>query len=238
MTTLLELVQTATDELGLPRQKALVSRDQPTPRQYLAIMNRVGRDLMRASDWSILTKVAEVTLADGTATYALPSDYDRWIYNTHWDHNNHWALIGPETPQRDRWRRESTISATGPRKTFRLIGGLLQFYPTPTASDVGHTITYEYVSRNWGLAAADSAGQSSFLADADTCVFPDDLMVFGFKWRWKAERGIDASAAKQEYDELLASIIGGDNKGELLNLGNQSDLGFVTIDNVPDGGYG
>lgn len=235
--TLLELIQQATDEMGLPRPSSIVGLDQPTPRQYLAIANRVGRDLMRVADWSALTSLAEITLADGTDTYALPSDYDRWIYNTHWDHNNHWALIGPETAQRDRWRRESTISVTGPRKTFRLIGGQLRFYPVPATSDDGHTITFEYVSKNW---AASSGGtpQASFAADSDTCLFPDDVMVMGIKWRWKSEKGLDASAAKQEYDELLASVLASDNKGELLNMGLQSDIGFVTIDNIPDGGYG
>lgn len=63
--TLLQLVQAATDELGITRPTAVIGNTDPQIIQLLALSNRVGEDLARSFEWRRLVKerVFETTAA-------------------------------------------------------------------------------------------------------------------------------------------------------------------------------
>jgi hypothetical protein len=52
--TLLELIQQVTGELGLPQPPMVVGSTDPQIIQFLALLNRLGADLVRQYDWQIL----------------------------------------------------------------------------------------------------------------------------------------------------------------------------------------
>jgi hypothetical protein len=56
MMTLLQLVQTVADELGLNRPTVVMAAVDAQTRQFLALLNRLGADLTRQYDWQGLDK--------------------------------------------------------------------------------------------------------------------------------------------------------------------------------------
>ena len=130
--SLLTICQNAALEIGLPEPTSIVSSTGQTEKELLKFVLRVGEDVRLLYTWPQLRKSTTITLVDGQANYALPSDFDRHLYETHWDRTNQWPLIGPLTPQEWRARKEG-ITTTSPRNRFTLQGyGLNQFYLDPT----------------------------------------------------------------------------------------------------------
>jgi hypothetical protein len=234
----LSIVQRACDEMNLARPTGVVTANDPQVRQLLALLHQEGRYLMKGGlkkhNWSFLRTLYTFPTVDGTATYAVPSDFDRMIDDTFWDQTNDRKVAGPDTPQVDRWRQQSISGPVGIYKNFRVLGSNVQLFPTP---DAVATMGYEYISNKWVRSAA-SAAQTEFLADTDTSLFDPYLMILGLKWRFLAGKGLGAMAAKIEYDDYYESCVAGDSAGETLRLdGSGMGTQFLSLDNVPDTGH-
>lgn len=235
MATLLSIVQAVANELGLPAVSSVATNNNTTERQMLALLNREGKALVKLNPWPKLINLATITTVASTYDYAVPSDFDRLIDQTVWDRTNHWEMIGPETPQMDRWRRERAVSATAPRKFYRYIGGYMRVFPTPTVSD--ETLVYEYVSKNWCQTSA-GVSKSEMTVDTDEPLIDDQLLTLGLKWRFLSAKGFDATVPKGEYDLYLASKIGSDSGGGPMSMdGSGGGEIFVDLSNAPDSGY-
>jgi len=107
LSTLLEIGNRAADELSIAHQSAYVGSVVPDARTLLACANTAGRDLMRAHDWGALQTLGTIATANGTASYPLAVDFDRMISDTGWDRSNDWMMVGPDTPQINRYLNES-----------------------------------------------------------------------------------------------------------------------------------
>lgn len=66
--TLLELIQTVADELGLNRPSIVMTATDTQTRQLLALLNRLGSDLTRQFDWQELDKEHIFTTVSYTRT--------------------------------------------------------------------------------------------------------------------------------------------------------------------------
>jgi hypothetical protein len=106
--------------------------------------------------------------------YSLPSDWLKQIPQTEWDRSNRWPLLGPQSPQ-DWQSFKSGIVYAGPRLRFRIQGNTLSINPPPAS---GLQLAFEYISNGWATSAA-GVSQTKFLADTDTFVFDDSLMLSG-----------------------------------------------------------
>src|SRR5688500_4117237 len=94
------IINSAALELGLlpsAVSNPFASTD-PAILQLCALLNRVGRMLVRARPWSWLTKEYTFNTAGGTASYALPSGFDRMKDQTHWNRTTALPLGGPASP--------------------------------------------------------------------------------------------------------------------------------------------
>lgn len=164
--------------------------------------------------------------------YAMPSDYDRPIDNTQWDKSKHWVMLGPETAQQWEWLISGYIS-TGPRVRYRIFGGYFQIWPnTGTTSTLG----FEYVSNGW---VTDNSGtaKSSFTADTDTCVFPDDLMVIALKNKYFKVKGF-GPIYQDEYDAALSIAKANEAGSATLSFAPRISDILIGYDNLPDSNYG
>jgi hypothetical protein len=231
--TLLEIIQTATDELGLPRPVAVAASADIQSRQLYAAANAAGRALMRAHPWASLQAVGTITTANGTVSYSLASDYDRMIQDTGWDRTNHWRMVGPDTPQANRELLESNLVQVGVNKRFRLKGTTVSIFPTPSTVE---TLVYEYVSNEWAASSAGVA-QTSFLIDTDTSIFDPDLVKAEIKWRFMSAKGMFADGLKAEADDLRNLKIAGDLGGTVLSMEPDRAPPFLSLNNVPDGNF-
>lgn len=176
-----------------------------------------------------------VSLTFSQTMYVNPSDFDRLRDKTDWDKTKHWEMLGPETGQQWQWLKSGFIS-TGPRIRYRMLGGFFQIWPP---SGIADYLGFEYVSKNWVLAAADTItpSKTSFTVDTDTCIFPDRLMVEGLKHMYFQVKGFG--------DVYLATFIrqldiakANDGGSPTLSMAPRLSEVLITQQNVPDSGYG
>ncbi len=165
--TLLEIIQAAALELGLNAPSSVVNSDDLQALQLLALANREGKEARSKVDWPQLSKEYTFTLSASTADYALPADFERFNFQTHWDRSNHWEILGPLSPEEWQWRKSGIVNSA-PRRRWRVKGftaSQLSLDPTPPAADAGQTMVYEYQTRSWcsprlwvtGLAVASGS---------------------------------------------------------------------------------
>jgi hypothetical protein len=174
-----------------------------------------------------------VTLTFGKTKYALPSDFDRQIDRTHFDKSKRWEMLGPETPQQWQWLKSSYIS-TGPRIRYRILGGTFQIWPIVSTSEY---LGFEYVSNAWAASVSGTA-QTSFLADTDTCIFPDRLMVLGLKKKYFEIKGFDTTALTRDYEDELSIAKANDQGSPTLSMAPRVSSILIGFENIPDSNYG
>lgn len=232
--TLAEIANRAADELSVARPTAYVGGATPDGRLLLACANSAGKDLMRAHEWGALQSLGTVTTAIDTSTYALATDYDRMISDTGWDRTNDWMMVGPDSPQINRYLNESGVAQTGPRKRFRLQGTNIVIWPTPTAVE---TLVYEYVSNTWAREASSGTPRVEFTADTNTTVFDPELMKEEIKWRYKFSKGMawedNHSYAMSIRQQKMASDIG----GTTLDMAPVPGSQFIELENLPENNW-
>lgn len=158
--SLQSLIDTVVNELGLPEPIGYGANSTLWTSDGGSKVNRIRQFVYRAAKlaldgahWAELRNEGTITLASGQATYALPTDFHSWIYETEWDRTNDWPLIGPISPQEWQARVSGSIT-TIPRKTYTVRGRTskeIVIYPTPAAGDDGALLYYEYQSNQWFL---------------------------------------------------------------------------------------
>lgn len=162
--TLLEIVQDVSDVLGLPRPESVVNNTANDVRQMLANANKVGDKLITDYNWPQLNKEHTFTTVSGTASYALPADFQKFLLNTAYDRTNKWIMLGGVTPQQWQFRKSGLIQSSI-YKQYRIKGNSSnQFFidSTPTAAD---NLVFEYQSTNWILPIVWTTGYT-FAANA------------------------------------------------------------------------
>lgn len=235
--TLLELVQTACRELVINRPSGVSSSTDDGIIQLHAMLDALGQELVTNynHDWQDLIKTATIT-TDGGTTYSLPSDYSHQINRTQWDESNRRILGGPVLPQGWQWLQSSSISDASPFYRYRIQGGVVNIYPTPSS---GLTLKYQYVSKNWVVDGDDSSGKSSFTKDTDTAVFRDRLMITGLKLKWYEQKGFDTTTMQKDFLMNLDNAMAQDAGAPTLSLsGNDPTASLLGYWNLPDSGYG
>lgn len=231
----LAIIKQAADELGLPRPSTLAATD-PSTVQFLALANAHGNFLMTKHPWTALQALATFATVNGTSDYDVATDFDRFIDDTQWDRTNAWRLIGPISPQFDRFRRETLGATIGPRRSIRLIGTSIRVNPTPTVD--GDVLVYEYVSNNWARTSG-AVAKAAITLDTDLTVYDPWLMIYGIKYRFRHAKGLDSETFKEEHDDYLDLRKAGDIGVGTINMGaNDMEPGFLSLQNVPDTGFG
>lgn len=233
--TLVEIINQACEELGLPSVTAVIGNLDPTVVQMKALSARVGDALVKAFDWTELEAIATFSTVSGTENYNAPSDFDRIIPQTEWDRKNHWRLIGPDTPQMDRFRRDGFLNQSGPRRSYRQFGNVVRIWPTPTST--GDTLGYLYISKNFVRTGGTTPAQV-FTTDADTTVFDQFLFVSGLKYQFLAAKGMDTGSAAAEYGAILNERKAADGVQQKLNMSPVPANPIIDYWNVPDANYG
>jgi hypothetical protein len=169
----------------------------------------------------------------GQTKYPLPAGYDRITDRTQYDKSKRWEMLGPETAQQWQWLKSSYIS-TGPRIRWRIMGQTFQIWPLTSTNEY---LGFEYISVNWALSSA-GAGQTQFLADTDTCIYPDRLMVLALKKKYFEVKGFDTSAFQRDYDMQLNIAKANDQGSPTLSLAPRTANVLIGWENIPDANYG
>jgi len=100
--------------------------------------------------------------------------------------------------------------------------------PTWSTTTVGDgTITWTH----------KTAAYETLVSDSDLCLFDDDLMIQGLKWRFLRAKGTAYADIKQEYERIKDSALNRFNSGRKFSLAGGSGSGVV-YPSLPDGGWG
>ncbi len=188
------------------------------------------------------------TILFGQDTYPMPTDFDYYQNATWWDRTNHWALIGPDSPQIDQWHR-SGIVATGPRRHFRNIGPFpdsFRLWPPPFELVEPIQAVFEYMSNaavivngvptnKFNIAAYSFA--QYFANDADTCLLSDRALIMGTKWRFWEQKGMNFGSKRSDYDQFVDRLVARDGGSATLSLARRGNSILISPFNVQDGNY-
>lgn len=199
------------------------------------LLKRVGRQLVRARDWSHLTREYTFATVNGTDSYALPSGFNRMKDQTQWNRDTAWPLGGPVNGQA--WQAMKAVTVAGVViRPFRVFGNLLYLYPTPTTAE---DIYFEYITNFWVMPTGQTAPTTSEpTAITDTLWFDEALLVAGLKLAFCKAKGLPADAAQLGFEEAFASAAGGDGAAPILNLSGCAGARLVDSNNAPEGDYG
>lgn len=240
LSSILEIVTRTCDELGLgrPGTAGAVGSSDPQERQMVALLNATGLDLVMAHDWSPLIATASIEISSaGGSSYSLPTDFERVLDNSGWDRTNMFPLAGSITPQRHQFWLSSSVVAPTTRKEFRLFIGntsTVYVHPVPTATE---TISFLYVKSNWKTNSLGSSANSFIETDDDLTVFSPKLLVKELKWRFRAAKGLDATALKMECDVLRDQLIARDVASGAVDMAGPVEVAPIDYLNIPDGNW-
>src|SRR3990167_567366 len=212
--SLLTIVQDACDEIGVPQPYTVIDNTDEQIRKLLALSNRDGRSWTRDYDWTILQRLYTFTTTDGTADYALPSDYSRLLPQTEWDRANKRQLIGPVTRQTWETIKSGLIGSGIVGRRYQIVRSstttsrIMAIDPTP--STTGDTLAYWYVSANWCSDSAVATPASAWAADDDVPFLNADLLTLDLVVRYKRSKGLEFSSEADELGQLFTLLSGQD----------------------------
>lgn len=242
--TLKQLCDDALQEVGFSTPSTYVGNSDDTAQQMVRIFTSTGDALYKTSPpFSNLVAQDSITLADGTQTYNLASDFGHMLPETMWDTTDDRLTLGPVTNEEYayetswgvvnglnlRWRIQGrTISAATDAQLFDVV-----FSTTIGSGEDGNVLTYRYVKQHWLYNG--TTGQSVPSTDDDQIAFNDELFTKGLIWRFLRAKGFPWETQFQEYtnDLLQAQARNGGMRKVRFIRGN-GVLGTV----VPDRGFG
>ena len=233
--TLLSICQNVADFTGFERPTTVIDNTDPIARQLLALAQREGKQLMRTSDWAILKKEHTFSTSNGTATYALPSDFDRLVLETSYNRSDNDILTGPISSAEYQLVNHG-MATTGTTEKFRLkaASNALKFELDPTPSST-QTIGFEYVSTQFCQSSGGS-GQAVWTADTDTGILDETTMEMGITWRFKAAHGLDYAEDFRQYQLEVRQAVARNGSAPILQLDDARKL--IVGPYQSDGNYG
>jgi hypothetical protein len=210
--------------------------------QLVALLNKACQDLSQES-WSFLTQRYSFSPTP-TGPYALPADFSEYVSETAWDASQQMPMVGPLTEQQWEAAVVRVGTALGASTPFRFWQNKLYLYPT-TSFPTGRTISFEYFS-NWWVVAAAQVPTATFpttdtvTSGSDVIWFPLRLAVAALKLYWKREKGFDSSAAQQDFELYLQQTKDNDSQGQTLSLNGTvpGALRLIGPWNAPNTGWG
>lgn len=242
--SLLSIVQNVCDEIGFAKPSTVIGSSDKTAIQMLALANRGGKQLAKRGKgiggWAVLQTEHTFTTINGTAEYALPSDYAFLIDDTLWDRTNFWKLRGPVSVQEWQTIKSGVLaSSTGPRRRVRIkpsaSSNVKAVFVDPTPATTGDTLVFEYVSDLW-CESSGGTGQSVWTLDTDTGILDENYLELDLKWRFEKAKGLEWGQDFREFELEIAQALARDGGGQSLNLAGSDDL-FLTA-NLPETGFG
>ena len=142
------VIQNVADEAGYTVETNVVSSTEITTKQLLAIANRINRDIFEAYPWPKCYASGSITLVSGQASYQLPAAFSYYHYDTFWNQNTRWRVLGPMAEQEYAEFLGFGLNTTVYQR-FQIRGitnSELLISPTPGTQYDNNTIIFEYIA--------------------------------------------------------------------------------------------
>jgi hypothetical protein len=179
------------------------------------LVNEAAKDILKAHDWTGLTKLASLPGDGSTIALSLPDDFDRFpkqvrIFSTQWP-----ALPYRRARDLDEWYFNQKFVYVGTPGWWLINGGKLNVYP---AVPSGQSVEFYYICKN-GITAANGAAKASFTADDDTFALDERLLTLDCIWRWKCQKGLEYAEHMQNAEIARSKAISDDKGPRILAQG-------------------
>lgn len=164
------VIQNVANEAGYTVESNILTSQETTTKQLLAIANRINRDIFEAYPWPKCYASGAITLVNGQATYQLPAAFSYYHYETFWNSSTRWRVLGPMTEQEYAEIRGFGLNTTVYQR-FQIRGisnSELLISPTPGTSYSGNIIIFEYIAdrsvkpKTWTTSTAFAANSYCF----------------------------------------------------------------------------
>ena len=146
--TLLSAVTNVANEVGYKVDSVVSTSNDITTKQLLAMAQRIIVEMARAYPWTKLYASGSITLSSGVASYALPSAFSYYHFESFWNSSTRWRILGPMTEQEYALIRGYGLNTTVYQR-FQVRGVTdkqLLISPTPGTMNDAQTIIFEYIS--------------------------------------------------------------------------------------------
>jgi hypothetical protein len=238
-TTLLELVNLVARSVGHPITTDVASSQDEAILRLGYYANLAGTQLAR-HPWQWLTKSGSLTIvADSPGQtekgFDLPSDFQAFVDDTHWDRSTQLPAVGPVNPQDWQWLivREAQITT---RMMWRIRNKQLWIKSPP---DDPKSFSFEYTSKDWAVNGVTDVPKDSMTISTDYHQYPWMLMVLFTRAKWFENEGYDSSGAYSDFKEALQYELGSDKGATALSLVPGTGYPYISVSrNLPDTGYG
>jgi hypothetical protein len=234
--TLLTLIQDATNLIGLDTPNVVISSTDKNIKTLLAMANVEGKSLKNRGQWALLSEEHTFDTVSGTASYALPDNYDSVMNGTGWNRGTNFPLRASITPRDWQASKSGLIQSTIYNSGYRIKGSSAeQFFVDPTPDSV-QTMVYEYQSNEW-CRSSGGTGQTDWAADDDEAILDEELMLLGVEWRFRRAKGLSYLAMQREYDELVDKRLASEAGAPVIQT-SDTDTTASPPGNIPETGFG
>lgn len=220
MTTALGIIQQFCGRTNISVPTGVIGSVDPQVIQVLRLLEKEGSELAIRGSWQSLTEeatfVSVVTESQGVISTLASDGFRSIVDETFWDRSTRLPVLGPLDAKE--WQTLKAVTNAGPRYWYRIRGNQLLLNPAPVA---GLNFYFEYVSKNW-IVGVDTVRKSRFTLDTDSILLPDDLVLQGLTWRWKAEKGFEYAEDFRSYEEMYKFEISRDGGRGTLSMTDDS----------------
>jgi hypothetical protein len=218
--SLLTIANAVADETKGPRPETIATNTDPAAQNILRLINKVAIRMMLVYNWNILRKEHAFTASGNEIVLAsanIPADFNRFVTETFWDRGSNNLVSGPVSPVEWQGLKVQTFSSSNKKFIFR--GG--DVYALPIFA-TGTSLSFEYVSDKWAVAAADGSKKTSFTIDTDTALINEELIIYGTIFEWLSAEGQPAGVAAKQFQDHFNLMI--DNDTTTANIAVTGDI--------------
>ena len=214
-----EVINKVALTVGLQQDNNPVSSPDEGFAQLRGLLDDAGQELVELHPWQTLRRpLSFTTKAGDSGKYALPDDFSYMIDQTGWDRTNRVAIGGPLGAQDWAYLEGRDLVSQSIYASFRQVENELWLYPQPPPE--GLEVSFEYISRNWLLESDGQTYKDSVGDGADLVLFEPILIRRFLKCKFLEAKGMDVTAARIEFENMLGSRTGKDEGAPILNAAN------------------
>ena len=200
-TSVLTLVQDFCEKMNLPVPSALVGSTEKSIRQYRSLLREIVSDLLEYS-WQQqrLRKEWLATAGEdqGTLESIFGAGYLSLVPDTMWNQTRVMRVFGP-IPDTT-WQALKVLPNAGPE--FQCWISNNRLYVSPGFANLD-SLAAVYTTK-YGVLSSGGVPKERVTVDTDTLLFPDNVVLRGFEYKWRKQKG--EAGWEDDYNDFMGLV--------------------------------
>jgi len=222
--TLLSICQDVARNTKVKVPSTIIGNSELEAVRLLQSATETVSDLLKRVDWQELHAEADYTTFSGTEAYSLPSNFERIVNDSAWNSTTRYPMSGVTSAKDWQNLKNATISQGSVIDYYRIRGGQVLIYPTPTAVE---SLVFEYI-QNTPVESSGGTAQTGWEADTDVPRIDAFLVELGIKWRFRKSLGKAYKEDYTQYNEIAVELIASDKGRKTIRPKNRRPRGVMS----------